>query len=105
MKNNLDLDVRMYAIKTNWTVSDEVVFFFVVMRHFPFSRFSSGERSAFRSSLSPKSRNFDEAVFAGGEQPESTAPPAKPSLTGGAGPPHISQLQPIFRAGKNFIAG
>ena len=27
MKNNLDLDVRMYAIKTNWTVSDEGVFF------------------------------------------------------------------------------
>lgn len=27
MKNDLDLDVRMYAIKTNWTVSDEGVFF------------------------------------------------------------------------------
>ena len=26
MKNDLDLDVRMYAIKTNWTVSDEGVF-------------------------------------------------------------------------------
>ena len=27
MKNDLDLDVRKYAIKTNWTVSDEGVFF------------------------------------------------------------------------------
>ena len=52
----------------------------------PFGGLSSGERGAPRSSHPPKSRIFDEASLAGGEPPDTTATPAKPSLTGGAGP-------------------
>ena len=48
---------------------------------------SSGESAAHRSSHPEKSRNAGEATLPGGEPQDSTEPPAKTSLTGGAGPP------------------
>ncbi|PTQ86024.1 hypothetical protein C8U37_102127 [Trichococcus patagoniensis] len=74
----------------------------------PFGGLSSGERGSPRSSHPPKSRISDEASLAGGEPPDTTATPDKPSLTGGAGShiylssgqasgqPGISSLKKIF---------
>jgi hypothetical protein len=57
-----------------------------------------------------KSRNSGEDFFTGGEPPDSTASPAKPSLTGGAGPiTYLSSGQAAEQAGissldENYLA-
>jgi hypothetical protein len=62
-------------------------------RHFPLGRLGS-----------------DEDSFTGGEPPDSTASPAKPSLTGGAGPyTYLSSGQAADQAGissldENYLA-
>ena len=52
----------------------------------------SNARAAHRSSRAGKIRNPGEVTFAGGEHRDDTATPAKPSLTGGAGPHTYPQL-------------
>ena len=65
-------------------------FFFRCKRDFRYASANFGEGIAHRSSRAEESRTSGEVSFAGGEPRDSTAPPAKPSLTGGAGPPHTS---------------
>lgn len=67
-------------------VPDGVVFFAYADGTFRGGNVSYGESAARRSSQPVKSRISGQPSFAGGEYRDSSAPPAKPSLTGGAGP-------------------
>ena len=78
--------------------------------NFTRGRLNPGESAAHRSSHPEKSRNAGEATLPEGEPRDGTATPAKPSLTGGAGPrTYLSSGEGIEQAGisspdENYLA-